>query len=76
MSNGNIRAKSKPFLLSTINVAAPFCENNANIYFDTKHLEKGLNSGWWNVLGPFFRKSALLLKNRPFGPISSATLIF
>ena len=23
--------------------AAPFCENYAKLYFDTKHLEKGLN---------------------------------
>ena len=28
--------------------AAPFCENNAKLYFDTKHLEKGLNRGWLN----------------------------
>ena len=23
-----------------------FCENNAKLYFDAKHLEKGLNRGW------------------------------
>ena len=23
--------------------AAPFCENQAKLYFDAKHLEKGLN---------------------------------
>ena len=26
--------------------AAPFFENYAKLYFDAKHLEKGLNSGW------------------------------
>ena len=26
--------------------ADPFCENRAKVYFDAKHLEKGLNSGW------------------------------
>ena len=26
--------------------AAPFCENYAKIYFDAKHVEKGLNRGW------------------------------
>ena len=26
--------------------AAPFCENYAKLLFDTKHLEKGLNTGW------------------------------
>ena len=25
--------------------AAPFCENYAKLYFDVKHLEKGLNRG-------------------------------
>ena len=25
--------------------AAPFCENYAKLYFDTKHSEKGLNRG-------------------------------
>ena len=26
--------------------AAPFCENYAKLYFDAKHLEKGLNRVW------------------------------
>ena len=26
--------------------AAPIREYNAKLYFDTKHLEKGLNRGW------------------------------
>ena len=26
--------------------AASFCENYAKLYFDAKHLEKGLNKGW------------------------------
>ena len=25
---------------------APFCENYAKLYFDAKHIEKGLNRGW------------------------------
>ena len=25
---------------------ASFCENYAKLYFDAKHLEKGLNRGW------------------------------
>ena len=37
--------------------AAPFCKNYAEIYFDTNHLEKGLNRG--DFLGPFFKKNAL-----------------
>ena len=38
--------------------AAPFCENYAKLYFDTKHSEKGLNRGWWNFGFPFFKKNA------------------
>ena len=26
--------------------AVPICENHSMFYFDTKHLEKGLNRGW------------------------------
>ena len=26
--------------------ATPFCENYAKLYFDAKHLEKGLNKEW------------------------------
>ena len=38
---------------------APFCENYAKLYFDAKHLEKGLNRGWWNFWCLFFKKSGL-----------------
>ena len=38
--------------------AAPFCENYAKLYFDAKHLEKGLNRKWWNLRFPFFEKNA------------------
>ena len=31
---------------------APFCKNYAKLYFDAKHLEKGLNRV--KFLGPFF----------------------
>ena len=40
---------------------APFCENYAKLYFDAKHLEKGLNRGSWNVWFPFFK--TLFLSN-------------
>ena len=43
--------------------AAPFCKNYAKLYFDAKHLEKGLNRGWRNFWGPFW-------------PISNAALNF
>ena len=36
--------------------AALFCENYAKLYFDAKHLEKGLNRGWWNFWFPFFQE--------------------
>ena len=26
--------------------AVPFCENYTKLYFNAKHLEKGLNRGW------------------------------
>ena len=39
--------------------AAPFCENYAKLYFDTKHLEKGLNGRCWNVWSPFIKKVPL-----------------
>ena len=38
--------------------AAPFCENYTKLYFDAKHLEKGLNRGWGEIFGAFFQKSA------------------
>ena len=36
--------------------AAPFCENYAKLYFDAKHLEKGLNREWWSFWFPVFEK--------------------
>ena len=39
--------------------AAPFCENDAKLYIDAKHLEKGLNR--LKSLVPYFQKIA------PFG---------
>ena len=50
--------------------AALFCENYAKLYFDIKHLEKGLNRGWWNFLCTFFRRKC------PFWQISDPALIF
>ena len=29
--------------------ATPFYENYGKNCFDAKHLQKGLNSGWWNL---------------------------
>ena len=49
---------------------APFCENYAKLYFEAKHLEKGLNfffgGGAWNFGGPFFKKSFLFHKKVSF----------
>ena len=39
--------------------AAPFCEDYAKLYFDAKHSEKGLDTGWLNFWCPFFQKSTL-----------------
>ena len=39
--------------------AASFCENYTKLYFDAKHLEKGLKSGLFFKKVPFFIKSAL-----------------
>ena len=52
--------------------AAPFCGNYAKLYFDRKHLEKGLNraAGGVKYLGPFFHKKY------HFWPISNAALNF
>ena len=44
--------------------AAPFCENYAKLYFDTKHLEKELNTkgeGGGEFLRVLFQKSSLFL---------------
>ena len=43
----------------------PFCENYAKLYFDAKHLKRGLNKAvgevalWW----PFFKKTAFFQKS-------------
>ena len=34
--------------------AAPFCGNYAKLYFDAKHLEKGLSTHSWNFWCPFW----------------------
>ena len=47
----------------------PFCKNYAKLYFDAKHLEKGLNRGGEMFGAPF---SKLFL----FWPITDAALIF
>ena len=46
--------------------AAPFCETYAKLYFYARHLEKGLNEGWWNFWCPFWPKSdaAVIFKIR------------
>ena len=39
--------------------AGPFCKNYAKLYFDAKHLEKGLDKrGGVTFLGSFFLKKA------------------
>ena len=51
-NNYTLRAYSRPILqLSNV---APSYKNYAKLYFDTKHLEKGLNRGGGGVklLGP------------------------
>ena len=51
---------------------ASFCENYATLYFDAKHLEKGLNREASEIFGAFFPKK----KKCPFWPISNAALNF
>ena len=55
------RAYSRPILRSTIE-RCPFCKNYAKLYFDAKHLEKGLN---WrvNILGSFFHIKVSFMAN-------------
>ena len=36
--------------------SASFCENYAKLYFDAKHLEKGLNRGGGEIFGTFISK--------------------
>ena len=51
----NYRAYSRTTLRSTIE-RCPFCGNYVKLYFDAKHLEKGLNRVEWNFWGSFFKK--------------------
>ena len=46
---------------------SPHLWNYAQLYFDTKHLEKGLMR-FWNFWSLFFKKS-------PFWPVANATII-
>ena len=47
--------------------AAPFCKNYTKLYFDPKHLEKGLNrvgvGGGGKILAALFSKKVLFLAN-------------
>ena len=52
---------------------ASFCENYPSLYFDAKHLEKGLNREASEIFGAFFSKKK---KKCPFWPISNAALNF
>ena len=49
---------------------ALFCENDAKLYFDAKHLEKGMNKEGGKVIGVLFSKKC------PFWPISNVALNF
>ena len=49
---------------------APFCENYAKLYFNAKHLKRGLNREGGNFWCPFFKKKCL------FWPILNAGLNF
>ena len=57
---------------------APFCKNYTKLYFDAKHLEKGLNGrgcGGVKIMVPFFKKKyPFFIKKCPFWPISNAAL--
>ena len=44
------------FYVSNTLVLSPFREYYAKLYFDAKHLEKGLNRVWWDFWFPFFQK--------------------
>ena len=56
--------------------AAPFCENYANLYFDAKHLEKGLNTRELKFFGPFFHKKVPFLANIECCPKSLEYALF
>ena len=40
--------------------AASFCENYQKLYFDVKHVEKGLNRDWQHFWCSFFKTVPLL----------------
>ena len=42
---------------------APFCENYAKLYFDAKHLEKGLKNVHFDRLDPDYHNIQLLFVN-------------
>ena len=52
--------------------ADPFCDNYVKLYFDVKHLEKGLNRGG-EIFGAVF---FFFSKMCPFWPVSDGALIF
>ena len=55
--------------------SCPFCENYTKLYFDAKHLEKGLNMDErGGRKGKMF--GALFSRKCPFWPISKAALNF
>ena len=56
--------------------AAPFCENYANLYFDAKHLEKGLNTRELEFFGPFFHTKVPILANIECCPKSLEYALF
>ena len=57
-----------PFWARGIQSSSPLWKSYTKLYFDAKHLVKGLNRGWWNV-------SVLFLKKCSFRPVSDAALI-
>ena len=57
-----------PFSARGIQSPSPLWKSYTKLYFDAKHLVKGLNREWWNV-------SVLFLKKCSFRPVSDAALI-
>ena len=50
----------------TLSNGTLFCENYAKLYFDVKHLEKGLIRGVCEILKPVFLKKCPFIKKGPF----------
>lgn len=42
---------------------ALLCQNYGKLYSHAKHLEKGMNGGWWNFWRTFFFKKVSILAN-------------